>query len=115
MCAGPPDAGELSLAAKEKLLFLAWCWWWAGWHQGAALKLGGTQGFDEKRVRTPFLGGCVWRQQQKAVWNVAHLQERDKLKTEWLNLLFTDQSVAAMSPEGFGPPTSSYTLSLWLV
>lgn len=27
-------------------------------------------------------------------------EERDKLKTEWLNLLFTDQSVAAMSPEG---------------
>jgi len=26
--------------------------------------------------------------------------ERDKLKTEWLNLLFTDQSVAATSPEG---------------
>jgi len=26
--------------------------------------------------------------------------ERDNLKTEWLNLLFTDQSVAAMSPEG---------------
>jgi predicted esterase len=26
--------------------------------------------------------------------------ERDKLKAEWLNLLFTSQSVAAMSPEG---------------
>mmetsp|Transcript_7755 Transcript_7755/g.13012 ORF Transcript_7755/g.13012 Transcript_7755/m.13012 type:complete len:834 (+) Transcript_7755:85-2586(+) len=26
--------------------------------------------------------------------------EREKLKAEWLNLLFTDQSVAAMSPEG---------------
>eukprot|EP00931_Biecheleriopsis_adriatica_P102968 TRINITY_DN77863_c0_g1_i1.p1 TRINITY_DN77863_c0_g1~~TRINITY_DN77863_c0_g1_i1.p1 ORF type:complete len:837 (-),score=198.44 TRINITY_DN77863_c0_g1_i1:63-2573(-) len=26
--------------------------------------------------------------------------ERDKLKADWLNLLFTDQSVAAMSPEG---------------
>lgn len=26
--------------------------------------------------------------------------ERDKLKTEWLNLLFTSQSVAASSPEG---------------
>jgi len=26
--------------------------------------------------------------------------ERDRLKTEWLNLLFTDKSVAAMSPEG---------------
>jgi len=27
-------------------------------------------------------------------------EERAKLKTEWLNLLFTDQSVAATSPEG---------------
>merc|ERR1712187_617709 len=27
-------------------------------------------------------------------------EEREKLKAEWLNLLFTDQSVAAMSPEG---------------
>jgi predicted esterase len=27
-------------------------------------------------------------------------EERDKLKAEWLNLLFTDQSVAATSPEG---------------
>jgi len=27
-------------------------------------------------------------------------EERDKLKMDWLNLLFTDQSVAAMSPEG---------------
>jgi len=27
-------------------------------------------------------------------------EERDRLKAEWLNLLFTDQSVAAMSPEG---------------
>jgi len=27
-------------------------------------------------------------------------EEHDKLKSEWLNLLFTDQSVAAMSPEG---------------
>eukprot|EP00931_Biecheleriopsis_adriatica_P103490 TRINITY_DN78317_c0_g1_i1.p1 TRINITY_DN78317_c0_g1~~TRINITY_DN78317_c0_g1_i1.p1 ORF type:complete len:837 (-),score=222.85 TRINITY_DN78317_c0_g1_i1:124-2634(-) len=26
--------------------------------------------------------------------------EREKLKTDWLNLLFTDQSVAAMNPEG---------------
>merc|ERR1712061_690635 len=31
--------------------------------------------------------------------------ERDKLKTEWLNLLFTDQSVAATSPEGPLPTT----------
>merc|ERR1719361_2399020 len=31
--------------------------------------------------------------------------ERDKLKTEWLNLLFTDQSVAATSPEGPLPAT----------
>merc|ERR1712061_232401 len=29
----------------------------------------------------------------------------EKLKTEWLNLLFTDQSVAAMSPEGPLPST----------
>ena len=26
-------------------------------------------------------------------------EERDRLKADWLNLLFTDQSVAAMSPE----------------
>merc|ERR1712137_1287119 len=32
-------------------------------------------------------------------------EERDKLKTEWLNLLFTEQSVAAMSPEGPLPVT----------
>merc|ERR1712187_351377 len=32
-------------------------------------------------------------------------EERDKLKAEWLNLLFTDQSVAAMSPEGPLPTT----------
>merc|ERR1719497_52125 len=31
--------------------------------------------------------------------------EREKLKTEWLNLLFTDQSVAATSPEGPLPTT----------
>jgi NADPH:quinone reductase-like Zn-dependent oxidoreductase/predicted esterase len=31
--------------------------------------------------------------------------ERDKLKTEWLNLLFTSQSVAATSPEGPLPIT----------
>merc|ERR1712056_124676 len=32
-------------------------------------------------------------------------EEREKLKAEWLNLLFTDQSVAAMSPEGPLPAT----------
>merc|ERR1711972_1047668 len=32
-------------------------------------------------------------------------EEREKLKAEWLNLLFTDQSVAAMSPEGQLPIT----------
>merc|ERR1712190_339062 len=32
-------------------------------------------------------------------------EEREKLKAEWLNLLFTDQSVAAMSPEGPLPTT----------
>jgi len=32
-------------------------------------------------------------------------EEREKLKAEWLNLLFTDQSVAAMSPEGPLPST----------
>merc|ERR1712061_923854 len=31
--------------------------------------------------------------------------EREKLKSEWLNLLFTDQSVAATSPEGPLPIT----------
>jgi len=33
-------------------------------------------------------------------------EERDRLKTEWLNLLFTQQSVAAMSPEGPIPTTA---------
>merc|ERR1712039_300400 len=32
-------------------------------------------------------------------------EEREKLKAEWLNLLFTDGSVAAMSPEGPLPTT----------
>jgi len=32
-------------------------------------------------------------------------EEREKLKAEWLNLLFTDQSVAAQSPEGPLPIT----------
>jgi len=32
-------------------------------------------------------------------------EERDKLKSEWLGLLFSDQSVAAMSPEGPLPIT----------
>jgi len=32
-------------------------------------------------------------------------EEREKLKVEWLNLLFTDQSVAATSPEGPLPTT----------
>merc|ERR1712190_560311 len=47
--------------------------------------------------------------------------ERDKLKTEWLNLLFTDQSVAATSPEGPLPITleagnkkSPSSLVIWL-
>merc|ERR1712217_397615 len=47
--------------------------------------------------------------------------ERDKLKTEWLNLLFTDQSVAATSPEGPLPTTleagnkkSPSSLVVWL-
>ena len=30
-------------------------------------------------------------------------EERDRLKADWLNLLFTDQSVAAMSPEAIFP------------
>merc|ERR1712190_272784 len=47
--------------------------------------------------------------------------ERDKLKTEWLNLLFTDQSVAATSPEGPLPTTlevgnkrNPSTLIVWM-
>lgn len=48
-------------------------------------------------------------------------EERDKLKTEWLNLLFTDQSVAAMSPEGplpvtfeAGNTTNPNTMVIWV-
>jgi len=47
--------------------------------------------------------------------------ERDKLKSEWLNLLFTDQSVAATSPEGplsinfeAGNATSPSSLIVWV-
>jgi len=48
-------------------------------------------------------------------------EERDKLKSEWLNLLFTDQSVAATSPEGpipvfadMGSNSSPSTLVAWI-
>merc|ERR1712050_656805 len=48
-------------------------------------------------------------------------EERDKLKAEWLNLLFTDQSVAAMSPEGplpismeAGNTTNPKSLIVWI-
>merc|ERR1712050_648583 len=48
-------------------------------------------------------------------------EERDKLKSEWLNLLFTDQSVAAMSPEGplpiameAGNTTNPKSLLVWI-
>merc|ERR1719450_1426565 len=37
---------------------------------------------------------------EEAAKKRAEEEERDKLKNDWLNLLFTDQSVAAMSPEG---------------
>jgi predicted esterase len=48
-------------------------------------------------------------------------EERDKLKSEWLKLLFTDQSVAAMSPEGplpvvqtTGNTASPASLIVWI-
>merc|ERR1740121_1825299 len=48
-------------------------------------------------------------------------EEREKLKAEWLNLLFTDQSVAAMSPEGplpiameAGNTTNPKSLLVWI-
>merc|ERR1712187_959994 len=48
-------------------------------------------------------------------------EEREKLKAEWLNLLFTDQSVAAMSPEGplpiameAGNTTNPKALLVWI-
>jgi len=48
-------------------------------------------------------------------------EEREKLKNEWLTLLFTDQSVAAMSPEGPAPVsmeagnmTSPQSLIVWV-
>merc|ERR1711972_380660 len=47
--------------------------------------------------------------------------EREKLKSEWLNLLFTDQSVAATSPEGplpvtlqIGTKRSPSAIVLWM-
>merc|ERR1712187_585133 len=39
-------------------------------------------------------------QQEEASKKQKEDDEREKLKREWLELLFTDQSVAAMSPEG---------------
>jgi NADPH:quinone reductase-like Zn-dependent oxidoreductase len=39
-------------------------------------------------------------QQEQEAQKRKEEEERDKLKSEWLKLLFTDQSVAAMSPEG---------------
>merc|ERR1712050_544822 len=39
-------------------------------------------------------------QQEQELAKKKEEEEREKLKAEWLNLLFTDQSVAAMSPEG---------------
>merc|ERR1711865_150581 len=44
-------------------------------------------------------------QQEESSKKVKEDEERDKLKAEWLNLLFTDQSVAAISPEGPLPTT----------
>jgi len=48
-------------------------------------------------------------------------EERDKLRNEWLNLLFTSQSVAAQSPEGpipiiseGGDPSSPSSLVVWI-
>merc|ERR1719502_2569453 len=48
-------------------------------------------------------------------------EERDKLKTEWLSLLFTEQSVAAQSPEGpvpiiteAGNKNSPASLVVWI-
>ena len=47
--------GKLRCAPKSQgfmgaylatLLVLRWCWWWAGWHWGATLKLGGMQGLE---------------------------------------------------------------------
>merc|ERR1712125_82898 len=44
-------------------------------------------------------------EQEETVRKQKEDDEREKLKTEWLNLLFTDQSVAATSPEGPLPIT----------
>lgn len=48
-------------------------------------------------------------------------EEREKLKSEWLNVLFTDKSVAATSPEGplpvsfeTGEKTSPTSLIVWI-
>merc|ERR1719281_1594240 len=40
------------------------------------------------------------KQQEAERKNREEEEERNKLRDEWLDLLFTDQSVAAMSPEG---------------
>ena len=39
-------------------------------------------------------------------------EERDRLKADWLNLLFTDQSVAAMSPEAWSFCFRNFFLAL---
>mmetsp|Transcript_71536 Transcript_71536/g.165422 ORF Transcript_71536/g.165422 Transcript_71536/m.165422 type:complete len:836 (+) Transcript_71536:62-2569(+) len=53
---------------------------------------GGEEAREKPARSAPQAGGEVQKKKEE--------DERDKLKAEWLNLLFTDQSVAAMSPEG---------------
>lgn len=59
--------------------------------------------------------------QEQTKQQQAEEEERDKLKREWLNLLFTDQSVAAMSPEGplpvaleTGNTTNPSSMLVWI-
>jgi predicted esterase len=48
---------------------------------------------------------AIQQQQDQSAAKKKEEDEREKLKSEWLNLLFTDQSVAATSPEGPLPVT----------
>jgi len=61
------------------------------------------------------------RAAQQAPTKTAEEEERERLKADWLNLLFTDGSVAAMSPEGplpitleAGNTSSPKSLIVWL-
>lgn len=75
---------------------------------------GDDYGRETKQMASP-------RPQEPASAKSKEDEETERLKAEWLNLLFTDQSVAAQSPEGPLPVTfeggnmsSPQTLVVWI-